>query len=321
MRSHSIWRRLGDHWIDGFVLVFHDVSSERFEALIDCVGPLHAIHLGDLVQRARAGKPTAGLFSITVDDGAGETVRGIANVLRARSWPATFFLPTGYLDSEVGMPFQWWRKLEAHLPREVIRLDSRLLDLAQSGARRVLSKRVQALWHTCGQEAYLPLTMELVEYLAIEKRVDRIALLPPAPLSWGEVEELSRDDLIRFESHGVSHTAMSALLERDLAYEMKRSRDIISEHTSRECRHLAYPFGSDQSIGTLAPQLARQYYDSAATMSLGSVRGANPWLLPRIPLYPQNSHAKARLKVLLKCGKWTSRRSDAAAESRVPTLG
>jgi len=37
-------------------------------------------------------------------------------------------------------------------------------------------------------------------------------------------------------------------------------------------------------------------------MSLGCVDSANPWLLPRIPLYPQNSRKFVQLKVLLKCG-------------------
>jgi len=36
-------------------------------------------------------------------------------------------------------------------------------------------------------------------------------------------------------------------------------------------------------------------------MTLGSVDGANRWLLPRIPLYPENSTRFAHMKILLKC--------------------
>jgi len=46
---------------------------------------------------------------------------------------------------------------------------------------------------------------------------------------------------------------------------------------------------------------AARFYDSATTMSLGHVDFASPWLLPRIPLYPENSTLFARVKILLKC--------------------
>jgi peptidoglycan/xylan/chitin deacetylase (PgdA/CDA1 family) len=132
--------------------------------------------------------------------------------------------------------------------------------------------------------------------------VEPAALEPPAPVTWAEVARLARCEAIRFESHGISHTAMSALGRKEMALEMQRSRDLITERAGRECRHFAYPYGSRRSIGPLASVMAARYYDSAATMTLGTVEAANPWLLPRIPLYEKNSRAFARLKVFLKCG-------------------
>src|ERR1700685_4294416 len=70
--------------------------------------------------------------------------------------------------------------------------------------------------------------------------------------------------LISFESHGVSHAAMSTLAEDELVFEMRESRDLISRHTDRPCRHFAYPFGSDTSIGTRAAATAQLFYDSAS---------------------------------------------------------
>jgi len=94
---------------------------------------------------------------------------------------------------------------------------------------------------------------------------------------------------------------MSALSAEDLEFEMRHSRDLVTEYTGRACRHLAYPFGSRQSIGMRAAAEAARFYDSATTMSLGHVDFASPWLLPRIPLYPENSTLFARVKILLKC--------------------
>jgi peptidoglycan/xylan/chitin deacetylase (PgdA/CDA1 family) len=285
MEGYGRMTRLMARRLDGFVLAFHDIAPERFVSLIECLGPLRPVHLGELVRRAARRKSNAGLFAITVDDGVGDTVRGLAKVLEAKAWPATFYLPTQYVESGVGMAFQWWRKIEPLLPREVLQRHG---------------KRMQALWYTRPQQDYLPLTMELVQGL-IASGVAKTAIEPPKPITWPEVAALVRGDLIRFESHAVTHTAMSALNEEQVRFELRHSRDVITEHTGRECRHLAYPFGLEQSIGVVAPSIARRYYESATTMSLGRADGADPWRMPRIPLYEKNSRSIARLKLLLNC--------------------
>jgi hypothetical protein len=162
---------------------------------------------------------------------------------------------------------------------------------------------MEKMWHSQRIESYLPFTLELVEIAIRESGLGIDAIRPPEPITWPEVAEISRDDLIRFESHGVSHAAMSTLTDEELIFEMKHSQDLVSHHTGRPCRHLAYPFGSSRSIGPRASPIAQKLYDSAATMTLGSVDSANPWLLPRIPLYPENSPWYANLKILLKCSR------------------
>jgi peptidoglycan/xylan/chitin deacetylase (PgdA/CDA1 family) len=285
----------------GFVLAFHEISPERLAELVDSLQPFQAVHLSELVERSKQRKSTSGLFAITVDDGVGENVRKLEQLFRARAWPATFYIPTQYVDSGESMVFQWWRWLKPLLPRRRLELSSGVVDLSPPGAVEEFSKKMELLWHTQRLESYLPMTMELVEIVLREGGLKRAAIQPAPPITWAEVTEISKNDLIHFESHGVSHAAMSSLTEDELAFEMKHSRDLVTEHTGRSCRHLAYPFGSWQSIGARAAEAAEHWYDSAVTMSLGPVDSANPWLLPRIPLYPENSTLFARLKILVKC--------------------
>jgi len=287
----------------GFVLAFHDIQPQRLSELVDCIRPAQAVSLTELVDRSKAGKSTAGLFAITVDDGVGETVRGLTHLFRKRAWPATFYLATSYLDSKQGMGFQWWRNLLPFLPLRKIELKSGVIDLSRPGGVRDLSKKMETMWHSQRMESYLPLTLELAEIAMREHGLGIDAIRPPEPITWSEVTKISRGDLIRFESHGVSHAAMSTLTDEELVYEMKYSQDLVSQHTGRPCRHLAYPFGSSRSIGPRAALIAQKLYDSAATMSLGSVDAANPWLLPRIPLYPENPTWYVNLKILLKCNR------------------
>lgn len=290
----------------GFVIALHDMPPVRLAELVEGLRPARAIPLAELVERKKAGKSNAGSFAITVDDGVGENVRGLAALFRARQWPATFYLPTQYMDTGEPMAFQWWFRVKPLLPRRKLDLPSGPLDLSRHGAIDELSRNVEAMWYSNRLECYLPLTMDLVDAVARETGLTRDDLRSPAPISWPEVEQLSRDSLFQFESHGVTHAAMSGLNEEELAFEMRQSRDTIEEHTGRPCRHLCYPFGSQLAIGTLAPRLAPRFYHSAVTMTLGSVDHADPWLLPRIPLYPKNSLLFARFKFMLH-GAWSRR--------------
>jgi peptidoglycan/xylan/chitin deacetylase (PgdA/CDA1 family) len=291
------------HFSGGFVLAFHEIPPSKLAEFVDCLHPFQPVSLTELVRRNKDGKSTSGLFAITIDDGIGENVRNLSRLFLTREWPATFYLPTDYLDTGEGMAFQWWRQVRPHLPLQKMSLTSGVLDFSPPNALEEFSKKLELLWHSKRLESYVPTIMELVDAVARERGISRAALQPDAPISWSEVELLSKTDLIRFESHGVTHVAMSALSPEQLEFEMKHSRDVVTERTGLQCRHLAYPFGSPLSIGTRAAAVAKRFYDSAVTMSLGGVDGANPLLLPRIPLYPNNSTLLARLKILVKCNR------------------
>jgi len=285
-----------------FVLALHEMPAQRLADVIESIGPAQIVPLAELVQRKKEGKRSFGSFAITVDDGVGYNVRALAQLFLARAWPATFYLPTQYLDTGEPMAFQWWRRLKPLLPPRKLKLKSGVLDLSRPGAVEALSRSMEQRWRRERPETYLPLISELADIVAQEIGVTRVKLRAPGPISWSEVAELSRNDLIRFESHGVSHAAMSALTEEEIVFEMGRSQRLIEEHTGRPCRHLCYPFGSRTSIGHLSPRIASRFYDSAVTMELGATHDADPWLLPRIPLYPENSLLFARMKILLTRG-------------------
>src|SRR5579862_2628389 len=129
----------------GFVLAFHDIQPDRLSELVDCIRPAQAVSLTELVDRSKAGKSTAGLFAITVDDGVGETVRGLTRLFRERGWPATFYVSTNYLDSKEGMVFQWWRNLLPFLPLRKIELKGEIIDLSSQRGIRDLSKKMEGL--------------------------------------------------------------------------------------------------------------------------------------------------------------------------------
>ena len=63
------------------------------------------------------------------------------------------------------------------------------------------------------------------------------------PISWIEVEELSKNNLISFQSHGVTHSAVSSLSEKEIEFEMTKSKKIIESHTNKKVHSFCYPYG------------------------------------------------------------------------------
>jgi peptidoglycan/xylan/chitin deacetylase (PgdA/CDA1 family) len=304
----------------GFVIALHEFPPARLAELMEHLRPAQPVPLTELVERRKRGRSNAGLFAITVDDGVGDNVRSLAALFRARQWPATFYLPTSYLDTGRAMAFQWWWRLVPLLPRRRLDLPSGVIDLSRPGAVEELTRKMERMWHSRRLDVYLPFTLDLADAVARDLGISRTELEGPAPISWPEVEQLSRDPLLQFESHGESHGAMSEMTEEEIAFEMLHSRDTIEEHTGRACRHLCYPFGTALAIGSVAPRLARRYYDSAVTMRLGAFDTADPWLAPRIPLYPQNSLLFARIKVVLNCTRIGRLRAPKRSESEPACL-
>jgi len=288
------------HLYGGFVLAFHNVPPERFRELICALRPDEPVHLSLMVDRINGGKSTSGLFAITVDDGVGETVRTLAAVALEMHWPVTFFLPTGYLDHPGGMPFQWLRSLISRLPNRRLEIAGEEVDLSHAAACRRFEVRMNRLRDSGPREEYVRRIQALVDGAAADGWISRAEIAPPAAISWEEVAGLAERPEIRFESHGVTHTAASALSRDQLETELRASRDRIHLHTNYPCRHFCYPFGGPESIGGDSPQAVARYYDSAVTMSRGRLLRHNVFLLPRIPLYGEDTAAVARLKVLTR---------------------
>jgi peptidoglycan/xylan/chitin deacetylase (PgdA/CDA1 family) len=263
----------------GFILAYHDLPADVFVLQIESLEPARPVSLAEMVYRLRTGRSTQGLFAITVDDGIGRAVRDIARIALVRSWPVTFYLPTAYLDRERAMPFQWLRGVEPYV------------------ADREWVHGVESAMYAGRREDYEGRIQTMVDQV-IARGACEDAIRPPDPIHWSEVAELSRHDLLAFESHGVSHTALSALGDEEVERELAASQRRISEHTGRPCRHFCYPYGGPESIGERARALASRHYDSATTMTRGRLGRSSLDRLPRIPLYAGDSPQVARLKTL-----------------------
>lgn len=137
----------------GVVLACHSIGAAEFVSQVEALRPNRPVHLDEIVSRIERGKSTAGLFAITFDDGLAPVACAIVPELIRRGWPATFYLPTGYIGSKSGIPFQYWRLLADVLPRKLIFIHGARVNLSPGWQFDQFCAKMHRLLHTCSADA------------------------------------------------------------------------------------------------------------------------------------------------------------------------
>ncbi|MDP8911776.1 MAG: polysaccharide deacetylase family protein, partial [Actinomycetota bacterium] len=113
-----------------------------------------------------------------------------------------------------------------------------------------------------------------------------------ATMPWDDLRALAERG-IEIGSHTVSHPRLTTVSDARLERELRESREHLEDELGRPCRFLAYPYGDED--GRVHAAAARAGYDAAFALP-GRESPVNPFALPRVGIYRDNS----RLKVLLK---------------------
>ncbi len=282
----------------GFICCWHNLSAERFQNHVEALHPSKPIPLEELVNRIRSGKSTKGCYALTFDDGIGSTVRDISKKCIDKGWPVTFYVPTGYLDGEI-LPYQKIEFINKYLP--IGEYD--VQDFSKNFESKIANKKkiIKTLTNLLYFENFTVVKKTLDYFINLLDREKKTLLNKefPKPISWNEIEDLSKKKVISFQSHSVTHTAVSGLSEKEIEYEMVKSKEIIESHTNQKVHSFCYPYGEKKSIGEIAPRIAAKYFTSAVTLLRGRLKKNNPFYLPRIGLYKEDNSSFVRLKTVL----------------------
>ena len=222
----------------GFILSFHDLPPSVFELQIKSLLPAKPISFDDLIKRYKTNKSIDNFFAITFDDGVKNTIKENFKVCQKNNWPVTFYLPTNYLNGD-NLPFQKIEILEKYLKEDEYDLPETIKD------NKELTKKSKLI-------GYLKKVIYLKDDIFVKKILDYFLNFldlsqkkeMPEPISWAEVKEINKDPISSFQSHGVSHTACSALSEIKLKLEIKKSKKIIEDHIGDRVTSFCYPYGS-----------------------------------------------------------------------------
>lgn len=214
----------------------------------------HFVSLADAVQMLQGHKPVEPYSVVlTFDDGYRNNITHALPILRRYNAPATFFVPTGFLDNP--RPF-WFDRLDYVLQQ--VDVDGRPVKIGacsmqlKAGNREALSESYKSMRRAAKKQKMSDLDfLHDVETLSSELEKESGKSLAAIhqdddwsmTMTWDQIRRLA-DDGLTVGSHTVDHMRLGLVDARRTQDQLIRSKRDIEAHTGRPCTALCYPNGS-----------------------------------------------------------------------------
>ncbi|MEI6435423.1 MAG: polysaccharide deacetylase family protein [Bacteroidota bacterium] len=114
--------------------------------------------------------------------------------------------------------------------------------------------------------------------------VDPYSSIKELALSWDEVRQLSKDNLVVIGAHSVSHPVLSQLSDEDSFNEISQSKLRIEKEIGLKVSHFSYPFGGTKEASPREYEFARKCnFETAVTTVSASVMKSHQKKLLQLP--------------------------------------
>lgn|SRR5574337_203846 len=216
----------------------------------------HVVPLETIVSHYMKGTPFPDCCAvITFDDGYRNNYSVAYPILRAFDLPATIFVTTDFVSGKSPL---WVDRIEYALSKshkELLELDvlrKRMTLSLNNDQERVTAQRLlKAVLKGLSQGLRSEVVSQLEEKAGSALGGTRDDQGDFAPLTWDEVVEMQRSQLITIGSHTVTHPILPRCSPAEVEHELALSKALIEKVLSRSCRHFCYPNG-DFNAGTRA---------------------------------------------------------------------
>lgn len=94
-------------------------------------------------------------------------------------------------------------------------------------------------------------------------------VFPTNTLTWEQIKILSEDELCTIGSHTMSHCRLAMSDVDILTYELKNSKEILSQKIGKPVEHLSYPYGWITDVSDEAAEIAQKVGYKTAFHSFG----------------------------------------------------
>ncbi len=306
------YHRIAERGTDGFYDPVISAAPETFRAQLEWLSKrMRILTLAELDDRLRLGGPfNEPAAFVTFDDGYRDNFVEAVPILKELDIPATFFIPTEFLESP---KLPWWDHV-AYVIKQTARRQLRLkvspsdddsplaVELDGKPPDAAISAIIRAILD--GRIADLPWFLEHLATQA-EVQVNSEILGRDLFMGWEEVWQLSdHGGRLTIGSHAHSHRSLSQLDLEAQQRELGLSKQILGERLGREIAAIAYPFGWPGTFNDATKTAAR---DAGYRLAFASRTGVNhpgaldPFEINRIGVGAGDSPAMLRARTALLC--------------------
>lgn len=302
------------------ILMYHSVAEVSSDPWSLCVTPRHfgeqlevlrkktdPIRLQELTGGLRKVGSSRHAVVVTFDDGYANNLQNAKPLLTQHEMSATVFLATGYLGGQYEF---WWDELDriflqpGTLPEGLqLSIDGSTHEWELGGEANFNEQtsyrhRIWRAWEeppTSRHSLYISV-WQLLKGLREDERQSVLGELRAwanetskrrqthRPLSFEELSELTKGDLIEIGCHTVTHSALSTLSVADQRKEIQGSKKCLEEITCRPITSFAYPYGSNRDYTIDTVRLVEEAgFDCACSTSPTVVtKDSSKFELPRL---------------------------------------
>jgi len=255
-------------------------TPESFRAQVKWLrSRMHVITLDELDAKIQTGSPwRESVVLLTFDDAYRDNFDVAAPILREFEAPATFFIPTGFLETPA---LPWWDAIAYVIKKtQVQRLT---LDRDCNEHTSPLTIDLEATTRTAAIATIIGAFREdavgdersVLDQLAARAKVsvDHEGLGRGLFMNWEQVRTLADSGMgLTIGSHGHGHRKLAVLDEDAQRHDLAASKQILEAHLNREVAALAYPYGWSGTYTSQTKALAAQ---TGYRLSFASQQGVN----------------------------------------------
>lgn len=207
------------------------VTTKTFIKQLETIAKKYpVISLNDAVDQLRHRRFKARQqVVLTFDDGYRDNYEAVFPILKRKGLPATFFLTTGYINSDRVL-WDWGlvNLLNSNRMIKGVKINNRMI--------RHKTNEPRILFIIRALEKFKAGSPEAINKFACGSKKDIC-------LTWEQVKAMSQNGM-EIGSHGMFHRSLSMIPAAEARQEIISSKEAVEKAIQRPCRHFAFPFGT-----------------------------------------------------------------------------
>lgn len=253
---------------DGALAVIDElrVSPEFFKQfLMSKQDKIQFVSLDDAVDIIKGNKKINKSFGvITFDDGYEDNYTYAYPILKELGIPFTIYVSVDLVNDHAPI---WNYPL---LIEKIVRKNDELvLGNGKSLKSRSLTEKNAVFLHLKSWLFSLPYSSLHEEFVGAFKNYLTDDVFEINTLTWVQIQDMANDPLCTIGSHTMSHCRLAIKDADILMYELKNSKDILSDKIGKNVEHLSYPYGWITDVSNEAAEMAKRVGYKSAFHSFG----------------------------------------------------